>query len=74
MPTVTPVLYGFYSQAGPSPLELGPKLEESRPTPFNPIGFLTRLVFGTVAGFYFFVLPIYMWVKNLLWPKNARGF
>lgn len=62
------------SQAGESPLELGPKLEESRPTPFNPVGFLTRLVFGTVAGFYFFVLPVYMWLKNLVWPKNAQGF
>ena len=23
------------------------------------------------AGFWFFVLPIYMWVKNLVWPRTG---
>ena len=26
------------------------------------------------AGFYYFVLPVYMWLKNLVWPKNLGGF
>lgn len=40
----------------------------------NPLAFLLRLLLGTAAGFYYFVLPIYMYLKNLVWPKNAPGF
>lgn len=37
----------------------------------NLVSFLTRLLLGTLAGFYYFVLPIYMWLKNLVWPKQG---
>lgn len=49
---------------------MGPKKETSSPTPSNPVSFLARLLLGTLAGFYYFVLPIYMYVKNLVWPKS----
>lgn len=26
------------------------------------------------AGFYYFLLPVYMWIKNLVWPKKLGGF
>mgnify|MGYP001807432571 CR=1 FL=1 len=28
------------------------------------------MALGVAAGFYYFVLPIYMYLKNLVWPKN----
>lgn len=68
---------GVKPTAGPSPLDLGPKME-SRQAEFNPVVFLPRLLLGTAAGFYYFVLPIYMFLKNILigglekiYPKAA---
>lgn len=63
-----------YAQAGESPLQLGPKVEASGDRSKNPFAFLFRLILGTLAGSYYFLLPIYMWLKNLIWPKNAPGF
>lgn len=60
-------------QAGDSPLQMGPKVESSGSTN-NPFAFLFRLIIGTLAGSYYFLLPIYMWLKNLVWPRNAPGF
>jgi hypothetical protein len=50
-------------QAGESPLQLGPPKEVSSPTPQNPIVFLLRMLLGVAAGFYYFVLPVYMYLK-----------
>jgi len=61
-------------QAGDSPLQLGPKLEASGKSSGNPLAFLGRFVLGTLAGGYFFLLPIYMWLKNLVWPRGLPGF
>ena len=61
-------------QAGESPLDMGPKLETTGGSGRNVFGFLFRLILGTTAGAYFFILPIYMWLKNLVWPRNAAGF
>ena len=61
-------------QAGESPLQLGPKLEASGKRSSNPLLFLGRFVLGTLAGSYYFLLPIYMWLKNLVWPKGLPGF
>jgi MPBQ/MSBQ methyltransferase len=61
---------GVKPQAGDSPLQLGPKAEESGKLKGNPLSFLFRLLLGTAAGFYYFVLPIYMYLKHLVWPKN----
>lgn len=62
---------GVKKLSGVSPLELGEKKEQSTKLNSNPLSLLLRLVFGTIAGFYYFVLPIYMWVKNLIWPKSG---
>lgn len=61
---------GIKPQAGPSPLDLGPKAEERGQLNSNPLSFLLRLIMGTTAGFYYFVLPVYMYLKNLVWPKS----
>ena len=53
---------------------MGPKLEASGGRSRNPILFLARLILGSTAGFYFFLLPWYMWLKNLVWPKRLGGF
>ena len=47
--------------AGPSPLQLGPKAEASGKVATNPLSFLLRVVLGSLGGFWYFVLPIYMW-------------
>ncbi|KAL4535690.1 hypothetical protein Ndes2437B_g06408 [Nannochloris sp. 'desiccata'] len=62
---------GVKTKAGESPLILGPKAERSEKMNTNPVAFLARLVLGTTAGFYYFVLPVYMWFKNLIWPKTG---
>lgn len=61
---------GVKPQAGPSPLQLGPKAEESGKVRGNPLSFLLRLILGSAAGFYYFVLPVYMYLKHLVWPKD----
>lgn len=61
---------GVKQEAGPSPLPLGPKAEVSAPTSKNPLLFLFRLLLGTLAGFYYFLVPVYMYLKNLIWPKS----
>lgn len=58
------------SQAGESPLQMGPKAEESLKSNGNTFSFLSRLILGTLAGSYYFILPVYMWLKNLVWPKS----
>jgi MPBQ/MSBQ methyltransferase len=62
---------GIKKKAGPSPLDLGAKAEKSEKMNTNPVAFLARLLLGTTAGFYYFVLPVYMWFKNLIWPKSG---
>ncbi len=65
---------GIAMQAGASPLNMGPKVEESGARRGNSMTFPLRLLLGSLAGFYYFVLPVYMWIKNLIWPKNLPGF
>jgi MPBQ/MSBQ methyltransferase len=36
----------------------------------NPLSFVMRLILGSAAGFYYTIVPIYMWIKNLLLPKS----
>ncbi|CAK0758388.1 hypothetical protein CVIRNUC_002616 [Coccomyxa viridis] len=65
---------GVKPKAGDSPLDMGPKQEISGSRRSNPLRFLFNLIVGTLAGSYYFLLPVYMWLKNLIWPKNAPGF
>lgn len=65
---------GVKKSAGASPLATAlsdsPK-ESSNKMNDNPVSFLARLLLGTMAGFYYFILPIYMWLKNLVWPRHG---
>lgn len=61
---------GVKKKAGQSPLDLGPKVEDLAAPKANPLDFLRRLLLGTSAGFYYTLVPIYMWIKNLLFPKS----
>eukprot|EP00889_Picochlorum_renovo_P008730 jgi/Picre1/35760/NNA_003220.t1 len=63
---------GVKKSPGPSPLKLSDPEEVSTRMNSNILTFLARLVLGTMAGFYYFVLPIYMWVKNLIWPRSGK--
>lgn len=49
-----------FLQAGPSPLQLGPKAEERGKVNGNPVSFLLRLLLGTAAGFYYFLVSANM--------------
>ena len=44
-----------------SPLQLGPKAEVSVARNTNPLSFLLRVLLGSVGGFWYFLLPVYMW-------------
>ena len=60
-------------QAGDSPLQMEPKREQLEQKS-NPLAFLARLLLGSLAGSYYFLLPAYMWLKNLVWPRSLPGF
>jgi MPBQ/MSBQ methyltransferase len=66
---------GVKRAAGESPCELlplGEVGEKSAELNANLLTVIGRLVLGTLAGFYYFVLPIYMYLKNLVWPKTGK--
>ena len=52
-------------------MALGPKAEASERLNTNLLSFVLRVLLGSLAGFYYFCLPIYMWVKNLVWPRSG---
>ncbi|KAF3785708.1 2-methyl-6-phytyl-1-4-hydroquinone methyltransferase [Nymphaea thermarum] len=60
---------GVKTQSGDSPLQLGPKVEDVR-APVNPLVFLYRFILGALAGAYYVLVPIYMWLKDQLVPKG----
>ena len=61
---------GVKKASGPSK-EIPPKAEQSSGMNTNPISFALRLILGMLGGFWFFLLPIYMWLKNLIWPHSG---
>ena len=63
-------IIAWFLQSGESPLQMGPKAEESSNANSSAISFYGRLILGTLAGSYYFILPVYMWFKNLVWPKS----
>lgn len=49
--------------------QLGPKAEDvSKPT--NPFVFSLRFILGALAGAYYVLVPIYMWLKDQIVPKG----
>ncbi|KAL0036118.1 hypothetical protein WJX79_004122 [Trebouxia sp. C0005] len=66
---------GRKTKDGDSPLQLPPKPQEtSGKSRSNPLLFVLRLLLGSTAGFYYFVLPVYMWIKDKVWPRSLPGF
>ncbi|CAL5353723.1 unnamed protein product [Camellia sinensis] len=60
---------GVKSASGDSPLQLGPKAEDVT-EPVNPFVFLVRFILGAMAGTYYVLVPIYMWLKDQIVPKG----
>lgn len=59
------------SEEGESPLKLGPMKEASRKkAETNKAILLARLILGSLAGFYYFVVPVYMWIKDKVLPRS----
>mmetsp|Transcript_20663 Transcript_20663/g.24832 ORF Transcript_20663/g.24832 Transcript_20663/m.24832 type:complete len:383 (+) Transcript_20663:80-1228(+) len=56
--------------AGESPLDLGKPSEDLKVAKSNPITFLLKFILGTLAGFYYTLVPIYMWIKDAIFPKS----
>ncbi|GJS72687.1 MPBQ/MSBQ methyltransferase 2 [Tanacetum coccineum] len=54
---------GVKPAAGDSPLQLGPKVKDAE-KPVNPFVFLARLLIGSLAGVYYVLVPVYMWLKD----------
>eukprot|EP00798_Chlamydomonas_sp_ICE-L_P003963 gene3963-14044_t len=63
---------GTKPKAGETPLDMPPKAEESGKLSTNPLSFLLRLILGTSAGFYYFIVPVYMYLKNLVVPAGKE--
>jgi MPBQ/MSBQ methyltransferase len=64
---------GVRPLSGKPPLDLGPKREDrSRKGP-NPLASLLRLFVGTIGGLYYFLVPIYMWLKDKALTAAGQG-
>lgn len=50
-------------------LQLGPKVEDIE-KPVNPFVFLARFLLGALAGLYYVLVPVYMWLKDQIVPKG----
>mmetsp|Transcript_55111 Transcript_55111/g.130800 ORF Transcript_55111/g.130800 Transcript_55111/m.130800 type:complete len:364 (+) Transcript_55111:47-1138(+) len=59
---------GTKKTAGAAKLEMGPKIEarDENSRPKNTLANIMRLLLGTTAGFYYFLVPVYMFLKHLL--------
>jgi len=61
---------GVKPKAGASPLELKPIAEVSNKPNSNVLMTVLRVLLGCVGGFWYFALPWYMFLKNLVWHKS----
>ncbi|KAK3240558.1 hypothetical protein CYMTET_49607 [Cymbomonas tetramitiformis] len=63
---------GVKTEAGPGPLYTEPseQKEQVQAPKSNPLSFLIRMILGCIGGFYYTLVPIYMWIKNLIFPKS----
>lgn len=50
-------------------MQLGPKAEDVE-KPVHPFVFFLRFILGAIAAAYFVLVPIYMWLKDLIVPKG----
>lgn len=51
-------------------MQLGPKEEDVEKPVNNPFSFLGRFLLGTLAAAWFVLVPIYMWIKDQIVPKD----
>lgn len=56
---------GVKTEAGKSPLQLGPKVED-----VHGPSFAYLFIVGGIASLYYVLVPIYMWLKDLVVPKD----
>ncbi|CAN6931386.1 hypothetical protein Bca4012_100161 [Brassica carinata] len=61
---------GVKPASGDSPLQLGPKEEDVEKPVNNPFSFFGRFLLGTLAAAWFVLIPIYMWIKDQVVPKD----
>ncbi|PIA31610.1 hypothetical protein AQUCO_04900126v1 [Aquilegia coerulea] len=61
---------GVKPASGDSPLKLDPKEDDVQKPAENKLAFITRFLLGIAAASYFVLVPIYMWIKNLIVPKG----
>ncbi|KAK4855528.1 hypothetical protein QYF36_008253 [Acer negundo] len=64
---------GVKPLSGDSPLQLGPKVEDVR-KPVNPFVFFIRFILGAMAATYYVLVPIYMWLKDQIVPKDETSY
>lgn len=50
-------------------LQMGPKAEDVS-KPAHPVVFLIRFILGALAGTYYVIVPVYMWLKDQVVPKG----
>ena len=50
---------------------MGPKAEDVQ-KPVNPFTFLFRFLVGTLCAAYYVWIPIFMWIKDLVYPKDVK--
>ncbi|KAM0883874.1 hypothetical protein ACQ4PT_031343 [Festuca glaucescens] len=63
---------GIKTESGDSPLQLGPKAEDISKHG-NPILVFVRFLIGTICAAYFFLVPIYMWIKDKIVSRACRS-
>ena len=51
--------------------QMGPKAEDVQ-KPVNPFTFLFRFLVGTLCAAYYVWIPIFMWIKDLVYPKDVK--
>lgn len=49
---------------------MGPKAEDVEDA-VNPFVFLVCFILGAMAGTYYVLVPIYMWLKDQIVPKGS---
>ena len=52
-------------------VQMGPKAEDVS-GPLNPLSFLWGFFVGTVASLYYVAIPIFMWLKDQVYPKTVK--
>lgn len=63
------------TKPAPGESPAGKRVPAATPAPAapsrNPLALLARVVAGSAAGFWYFLLPVYFWLKNLVWPRTG---